>query len=107
MPTQRNRGFTIVELLLVVTIIGLLVALLMPAVSYTREAARQVQCRNNLHQIGVAINQYLDVKSVFPGYAGEDFPDAPASRHLNLRERGTSRWSHDACQPTRPGVLPT
>jgi len=58
MQTGRRRAFTLVELLVVVTIIGLLIALLMPAVHTAREAGRKAQCANNLHQIGVAAQNF-------------------------------------------------
>lgn len=75
----RRHGFTLVELLVVITIIGMLVALLLPAVNSARESARQSTCMNNMKQLGTAMQAYHSSKLRFPGYA-------------QLVKRGPNQW---------------
>jgi prepilin-type N-terminal cleavage/methylation domain-containing protein/prepilin-type processing-associated H-X9-DG protein len=66
-PISESRlGFTLVELLVVIAIIGILIAMLIPAVQSTREAARQIHCKNNLKQIALATNAFVDAHGAFP-----------------------------------------
>lgn len=64
--TRKRRGFTLIELLVVIAIIAILIALLLPAVQQAREAARRTQCKDNLHNIGIAFHNYHEIFNMFP-----------------------------------------
>jgi len=85
---RRESGFTLVELLVVIAIVGVLVALLLPAIQAAREAARRNECMNNLKQVGVAVQSCYDIQRTFPAGrdGGDDFSTSWAFRLLPFME---------------------
>src|SRR5260370_190991 len=87
--TVQRRAFTLVELLVVIAIIGILIALLLPAINAAREAGRRAQCVNNLKQISLGLNSYEAAYAKFP--AGRPGCDGESSTPQGKGETGAQR----------------
>jgi prepilin-type N-terminal cleavage/methylation domain-containing protein/prepilin-type processing-associated H-X9-DG protein len=83
-----TRGFTLVELLVVIAIIGILVGLLLPAVQSARESSRRSTCGNNVKQIGIALHTYTDAKGVLPPQGSAEYMTLPATASAAEKRKG-------------------
>lgn len=105
---MRSRyAFTLVELLVVIAIIGILIALLLPAVQQAREAARRIQCQNNLKQLGLAMHNYHDTHKRFPLISSSSTGFSAQAQILPFIEQGNLHDLIDFSEPLMLGSGPS
>ena len=101
---MKRRGFTLIELLVVIAIIAILIALLLPAVQMAREAARRVQCKNHLKQLGLALHNYHETHSRLPLMASDSlYGYSPAAQLLPFLEQASLQNLIDFREPLLTG----